>query len=195
MANEIKISRGDGRYGSSPYKPGSVIRNKAHRIEAGEPEFLYVLEAREQYYDGDGMSFGAGRDNGSVYSATCRPATDAESAPIQAAKAAKAPEQTTGRQLQDIFDQICRDGVCPAGQHEPKGARRMVDGDESITTGGGRWIVISQGRDHIWAIRNNGADGDDWSLNNVTTGGAGAIGYRVAHTPELALAINQAPAL
>jgi len=32
----------------------------------------------------------------------------------------------------------------------------------------------------IWYVRNNGADGDDWSLNNVRTGGAGAIGFRVS---------------
>jgi len=39
---------------------------------------------------------------------------------------------------------------------------------------------------YIWYIQNNGGDGDDWSVNNVLTGGAGAIGWRVAYEQELA---------
>ena len=39
--------------------------------------------------------------------------------------------------------------------------------------------------EYIWIIENNGADGDNWSLNNVRTGGAGAIGKRCKRTPEL----------
>jgi hypothetical protein len=38
----------------------------------------------------------------------------------------------------------------------------------------------------IWAVRNNGGDGDRWDINNVRTGGAGAIGHRVPWTAELA---------
>jgi hypothetical protein len=37
----------------------------------------------------------------------------------------------------------------------------------------------------VWYVQNNGADGDDWSANNVRTGGAGAIGWRVGRTEEL----------
>jgi hypothetical protein len=42
--------------------------------------------------------------------------------------------------------------------------------------GGGDWFVI--GSDALWYIRNNGADGDNWSHNNIRTGGAGAIGWK-----------------
>ncbi|MBK7814503.1 MAG: hypothetical protein IPJ52_09450 [Rhodocyclaceae bacterium] len=32
--------------------------------------------------------------------------------------------------------------------------------------------------------QNNGMDGDNWSANNVRTGGAGAIGWRMPRTDE-----------
>lgn len=50
--------------------------------------------------------------------------------------------------------------------------------------GGGEWWVIQE--DKIWWIRNNGFDGADWSLNNIETGGAGAIGCFVPYQAGLA---------
>lgn len=54
-----------------------------------------------------------------------------------------------------------------------------VSGEPLIDTfniyGGGYQLVICY--NEIWYIKNNGMDGDDWSLNNVRTGGAGAIGW------------------
>ena len=38
----------------------------------------------------------------------------------------------------------------------------------------------------IWYIENNGMDGDDWSRNNVMTGGAGAIGWMIPYDKKLA---------
>jgi len=43
----------------------------------------------------------------------------------------------------------------------------------------------------IWFVRNNGADGDDWSINNVLTGGAGAIGWVVPYDKTLAEEIQR----
>ena len=37
---------------------------------------------------------------------------------------------------------------------------------------------------YIWKLKNNGMDGDNWSKNNVRTGGAGAIGYKYEKTAE-----------
>lgn len=54
--------------------------------------------------------------------------------------------------------------------------------------GDGRWFVIQ--KDWIWMIQNNGADGDDWSVNNVRTGGAGAIGKRLPFNRDLAAKIR-----
>lgn len=49
--------------------------------------------------------------------------------------------------------------------------------------GGGYLFIISD--DELWFIRNNGADGDDWSRNNIETGGAGAIGWTVPYDAVL----------
>jgi len=48
----------------------------------------------------------------------------------------------------------------------------------SIYGTGERIVEDKQG--YIWYLLNNGMDGDDWIVNNVATGGAGAIGWRVA---------------
>jgi hypothetical protein len=37
----------------------------------------------------------------------------------------------------------------------------------------------------VWFVRNNGGDGDDWTRNNVRTGGAGAIDRRLDWSAEL----------
>jgi hypothetical protein len=54
--------------------------------------------------------------------------------------------------------------------------------------GGGEWWVIQP--DWIWHVRNNGFDGDNWSANNIETGGAGAIGVRVPFSETLAAQIR-----
>ncbi len=73
---------------------------------------------------------------------------------------------------------------------------RIVDGEKKDDPtyppniyGGGRWFVLQQDK-YIWDIRNNGADGDDWRMNNVATGGAGAIGIRAKWDDEIAKAIR-----
>lgn len=55
--------------------------------------------------------------------------------------------------------------------------------------GSGQWWVIQP--NYIWFIKNNGMDGDNWSLNNVETGGAGAIGVRVPYSEDLAEKIRR----
>ncbi|MGC8848452.1 MAG: hypothetical protein ACP5QE_06385 [Conexivisphaera sp.] len=57
--------------------------------------------------------------------------------------------------------------------------------------GGGRWWVIEAQKNRILAVRNNGADGDDWSRNNIRTGGAGAIGFGIPLTPERVAALRR----
>lgn len=46
--------------------------------------------------------------------------------------------------------------------------------------GGGTQYCVT--KNHVWKIENNGMDGDDWSRNNIRTGGAGAIGIRFEKT-------------
>ena len=51
--------------------------------------------------------------------------------------------------------------------------------------GNGRWFVIQKDKKYIWKITDNGMDGDNWSRNNIPTGGAGAIGVRISYTEEI----------
>jgi len=53
-------------------------------------------------------------------------------------------------------------------------------GIDSRIYGGGEWFIVQE--DYIWRVINNGMDGDDWSKNNIMTGGAGAIGYKFEKT-------------
>lgn len=53
--------------------------------------------------------------------------------------------------------------------------------------GGGDWFVI--GDQEIWYVKNNGMDGDNWSYNNVRTGGAGAIGWMIPMDSQVEYAL------
>jgi hypothetical protein len=94
--------------------------------------------------------------------------------------------------LRKLWDQVW------AGEYPPKedapaaGEELFCPGSGNRLYGGGEWFLLQS--DWIWAVRNNGMDGDDWRANNVRTGGAGAIGHRVPATPELSAAIRQAVA-
>lgn len=61
--------------------------------------------------------------------------------------------------------------------------------------GGGQWFVLQEEEGYIWYVHNNGRDGDNWGLNNVVTGGAGAIGYRIKFNSIVAGLIRNLPKL
>ena len=125
-------------------------------------------------------------DGGYGWTIEARPATGEEAAPAQAERDATA--QQVG--AQSVRDQISRDimndGEKPDGPTKPFGD---VIADTFDAHGGGDRFVI--GNTHIWYVRNNGMDGDDWSLNNVQTGGAGAIGWRVPYDADLVKQLRQ----
>lgn len=114
-----------------------------------------------------------------------RLATETEAAALEQAHATEAArvaaETTRKTQLAALRDRIKAEGERPPGLHQPEGERLA---DTQTLYGGGHWFVV--GPKWIWYIQNNGADGDDWSLNNVVTGGAGAIGWRIPYSVELA---------
>ena len=70
-------------------------------------------------------------------------------------------------------DLIMRNGEKP-DSIQPNGERVL---NTQNLYGGGDWFVIED--KYIWYVKNNGMDGDNWSYNNVRTGGAGAIGWRM----------------
>ena len=69
------------------------------------------------------------------------------------------------------------------GLEDITGLRLEPKSDKWDVYGNGTVFIIND--DWIWHIRNNGADGDDWTRNNVRTRGAGAIGMRVKYNAEL----------
>jgi hypothetical protein len=174
------IRKGEG-YGGREYKPGQVVRHN--------DGWWTVVRASKRYYREDGMSFGVGDEKGYVYSATIRPATDAEAAPMIAKAAEAAARKAQEVRRAEVAEQIKADGEWPEGMQVPG---EEICSDRRTIYGGGDWFVV--GAEHIWYVQNNGADGDDWSRNNVTTGGAGAIGWRVAYDEALAAEVKAFPA-
>jgi len=130
-----------------------------------------------------------GDDSGYTYSAICREATAEEAAPLIAEEAARRSRAQAKAALKEAEASIRKTGEIPPGQNLPEGQTVNIGKGQDIY-GGGEWFVI--GKDYIWYVRNNGADGDNWSRNNVLTGGAGAIGWRVPYSKELADSIRSA---
>jgi hypothetical protein len=114
-----------------------------------------------------------------------REATADEIAGLEAseaqAQATREAAQAKKQALQEIRALIMAEGEQPIGNNTPEGERVH---DSQDIYGGGDWFVI--GPEYIWYVKNNGRDGDDWAYNNVRTGGAGAIGWRVDYRQELA---------
>jgi hypothetical protein len=115
--------------------------------------------------------------------AHCRPATDDEAAVVVAREAEAKAEAEAETRLGEIARMIETAGERP----EAEGGI-VVEGetlrDSFDPYGGGERFVVAA--DGIWHIRNNGTDGAMWAANNVRTGGAGAIGHRVAYDEALA---------
>lgn len=95
----------------------------------------------------------------------------------EAAEKRRAEEEAKLR----LFDPA--EGEYVPGSHRLQGTWvKWRDGHDIY--GAGTEFLVEEGGQHVWLVVNNGMDGDDWSRNNVQTGGAGAIGHRFPLTPE-----------
>ncbi len=104
------------------------------------------------------------------------------------AQAQREDQRRAARQnLKKLFDKIFAEGERPTGPNIPEG-KIIPIGQGEDSYGGGRWFII--GIEHIWAVQNNGGDRDNWTYNNVTTKGRGAVGARISMDSEWADAIN-----
>lgn len=177
-------SKGSG-YGGEVIEPGEVIKSGKKHLQEGWPEYITVIKTTKNFYREDGMSFGVGEDRGYMYTYHCREATDQEAATKRAEDLAHKSKQDALKRLQEIGKYIQTNGKYPPAWADPKGERYMLD-ETGLLYGGGSWFIV-QGP-VVWFVRNNGADGDDWSHNNVRTGGAGAIGWFVLNN-DIALEI------
>jgi hypothetical protein len=177
-----QISVGEG-YGGSPFTPGQVIEAPEYLQEKGI-EYLTVVKATETYFPFDGMSFGVGDESGYLYQADCREATPEEAAPLKEKKRKIEEKKAAATELEEIKTTIKKNGERPVGNYILDGEVVCEQGQHTKIFGGGSWFVIE--KNVIWYIENNGGDGDNWELNNVRTGGAGAIGWRVPFDETLA---------
>lgn len=160
------------------YSVGEVFRHpKTHDI-------VTVTKVDSRYIPEDGLSFGFSDDRGWAHFLTLRKATDAEEATILQEEAAELSRAQKARRLQEIVKLIKAKGATPKGDFNLPKALVVFD-ERSILYGGGSWITLVEGRE-IWFVNNNGADGDDWSRNNIRTHGAGAVGWRIPWDDELA---------
>ena len=186
-APTYEIGGGSG-YGYHGWQPGQVVRADARDIEQrGYPEWLVVLSARQKYYSYDGLSFGVGDDRGYYYSATCRDATPEEAAPMIAKRQAALALRAAKARLDEIKRDIQARGSRPERSESNARGERLIDTQNAY--GGGDWFVLNERE--IWYVRNNGMDGDNWSANNVFTGGAGAIGWVVLFDEALAAELRK----
>lgn len=103
-----------------------------------------------------------------------RAATEDETAALDAAdNAARAVQLERGshdaaiRELALAVSQM--DNLVPHGSEPPRGDVVRYASDANR----GEWLLI-EGRAAVWCVRANGADGDDWSRNNLP----GAIAWR-----------------
>ena len=92
--------------------------------------------------------------------------------------------------LQELLSKFkCAEYVNPLPRNElekiTEGERIDDLGFKEDIYGNGRWFVIQKDKKYIWKITDNGMDGDNWSRNNIPTGGAGAIGVRISYTEEI----------
>lgn len=120
-----------------------------------------------------------------------RPATETEVQELddqeRAAKQRAEGIAAVRRAAAELAQYIQSHGERPPGNHLVEGQRAY---DSMNIYGGGTMFVIAD--DYIWFVQNNGGDGDNWNMNNVQTGGAGAIGWRIPSSEDLA---NQIRAL
>jgi hypothetical protein len=199
--NNIKISGGSG-YGCHGWTVGQTINHMVtRRREKGEilpnenPEkinpywvdlgyqLITVITSGKRYYREDGMSFGVGDDSGYTYWADCRPATPEQISQYIDALMPTAIRENAKIEITKISKKIRDTGEYPlAEQINLEGSTRILNTQDIY--GGGDWFFI--GCEWIWYVRNNGGDGDDWSCNNVRTGGAGAIGWRIPYDANIA---------
>lgn len=125
-----------------------------------------------------GYSHLLGHEGEKVGYAYYRMATEAETAELEAREAeARSRAKTKASALKTeraLAERIRSAGERPSEASWPEGETLLeLNAHLRIYGGGVTWLLTSDGR--LWRIEGNGADGDDWSANNLP----GAIGWCV----------------
>lgn len=151
-------------------------------LEPGEGNLIHVDEESEN------LGFGPMGWTGWIVSCPDKAACNAR---IEAAKKVRAEKRAEEKRIDDLECALFSDG-----EYIRKENQFRVDGIEYERPGKG-WTIYGSGtryvvqENHIWKLENNGTDGGDWSMNNIRTGGAGAIGTRFVKTPERMAYLNE----
>lgn len=147
----------------------------------------HAYEVVSSYYnDADGWSFGAMNDEWYSVKAICideradgKAMIEAAEAEKEAARRAKAAREEWDSLIADIR----KNGTVYDGEEINLSDIPGEDIADTMNIYGGGYILRDAG-DEIWLIVNNGADGDNWAVNNIRTGGAGAYAFRIPCAPR-----------
>lgn len=115
-----------------------------------------------------------------------RPADPEEIAALEAREQVSAKKKEMATKITSLSRHILQTGTRPEHLAKPEGETLL--NTFNIYGGGEQWVIQP---DKIWYIRNNGMDGDDWSQNNIGTGGAGAIGTYIPYDEETASLLRE----
>ena len=147
----------------------------------------HVYEVVSSYYNReDGWSFGAMNEEWYSVKAVCideRADGQQMLAEAEAEKEAARREKAAREEWDELIADIRKNGTVYDG--EPIDLAD-IPGDDIVDTMniyGGGYILRDAGNE-IWLIVNNGADGDNWAVNNIRTGGAGAYAFRIPCAPR-----------
>lgn len=166
--------------------PGSRDTDRRYLVLAIESSQYLSRDAIEDMYGSWGAeTMDAGRYTN--YRVREVALSEEESARLQAREAAR----SVAARREELISEIATRGEYGSANEQPLG--EIIASTQTIY-GGGDWFVVGDGSTQqpwIWAVSNNGADGDNWSRNNIETQGAGAIGRRVPWSAELAAEIRQ----
>jgi hypothetical protein len=152
-------------------------------------DVVTVVRVESEYYE-DGLSFGMPEDEGWLHKAYVRPAEAEQTTQVEKGEEKEKSRARATRRRRSIQQYIQRRGTVPSGDHQLGRERLLIQGARLIPYGGGSWFAVQPGK-AVWFVQNNGADGDDWSRNNVLTAGAGAIGWKVPYNEKMAQEIRE----
>jgi hypothetical protein len=141
---------------TSPFEEGQIVKSKDERIGK-------IIEVTEDI------------DYKNMVVAKCDTQAVTEEEKIEFEEAELEKKKENARQaMDDLYTYLKRNGIYKKeeGQIEIEG--ETIYNTFNITGGGSKIIINDK---EAWLVVNNAMDGDDWSKNNVYTGGAGAIGY------------------
>jgi len=180
---------GSGYVSQPPSVEQTVRLPKNLRSDGGM--IAVITKVDSQYIRDDGLSFGVGDDSGYVWTVHYRLASEDEERKFLAKEEVKKNRSQAEKDMQGAIVELEK-LAWSSGKHQygsndqplPFPDGKVIFKDErGMLYGSGRWIVKAADGT-IWFIRNNGADGDDWSQNNIKTGGAGAVGWELKNNAE-----------